>query len=255
MKKALLLGCLVLLAPALASAQIRQVSSSASDGNQTVNFTIGYFSLKGLDSRVTDDVLLNELTNPGLVNDIPQPLLFQIKDFNGATFSGEYLIGFGRNLEAGVGVGYYQRTVPSVYANLTHSNGDEIAQDLKLRTVPFTFTARFLPLPRGSAVEPYVGAGLVVIKYRFSETGEFVDEFGGIYSARYSTGLPDDTHGHTAVGPTVLGGVRFPVGNIVFGGEGRWQKAEGKDLLADGFLGDKIDLGGWVWNFTAGVRF
>lgn len=248
MKKALLLGCLVLLAPALASAQIRQVSSSGSDSNQTVNFTIGYFALKGLDTRVADDVLLNELTNPGLVNGTPQPLLFQVKDFNGAVFSGEYLIGFGRHVEAGVGVGFYQRTVPSVYDNLTHSNGDEIMQDLKLRTVPVTLTARFLLLPRGSAVEPYIGAGLVAIKYRFSETGEFVDDAGGIYSAVY-------TKDGVAVGPTVLGGIRFPVGTIVFGGEARWQKAEGTGLLSAGFLGDKIDLGGWAANFTLGVRF
>ena len=36
-------------------------ASSSSDSKQTVNFTIGYFALKGLESRVDDDVLLNEL--------------------------------------------------------------------------------------------------------------------------------------------------------------------------------------------------
>ena len=60
-----------LCAPAVADAQIRQVSTS-SDGKQTINFTIGYFALKGLDSRVEDDVLLNELQSA-------QPLLFDIK--------------------------------------------------------------------------------------------------------------------------------------------------------------------------------
>ena len=54
------------------------------------------------------------------------------------------------DFEAGVGVGYYQRTVPSVYANVTHADQSEIAQDLKMRTIPVSFTARFLPLGRGS---------------------------------------------------------------------------------------------------------
>ena len=60
-------------------------------------------------------MLLNDLQNGN-------PLLFEVKDFNAVTFGGEYLIGFARNFEAGVGVGYYQRTVPSVYANVTHAD-------------------------------------------------------------------------------------------------------------------------------------
>ena len=35
----------------------------------------------------------------------------------------------------------------------------------------------------------------------------------------------------------------------------RWQKAEGKNLFDEGFLGDRLDLGGWIANFTFGVRF
>src|SRR5438132_3647138 len=150
-----LMGFATLCAPAAASAQIRQVSTS-SDHKQTVNFTIGYFALKGLDSRVTDDVLLNELQSA-------QPLLFEVKDFNSALVGGEYLFGVTSNLEAGIGVGFSQRTVPSVYAKLTHADNSEIQQDLKLRQIPVTFTGRFLLLPRGSAVEPYIGAGIVAI--------------------------------------------------------------------------------------------
>lgn len=248
MKKALILGCMLLLAPSLASAQIRQVSSSRSDAKNTVNFTFGLFALKGLDSRVEDDVLLNELTNPGLVNGVPQPLSFEVKDLNSWPFGGEYLLGIGQYFEAGVGLAYSQRTAPSVYQNLTHSNGDEIRQDLKLKQVPVAFTARFLPMGRGRGVEPYFGAGLVAIRWQFSETGEFVDGSGVIYSGRYVAK-------GTAVGPTVLGGVRFPFGAMVAGAEGKWQRAEGTGLLSEGFLGDKIDLGGWTLNFTVGARF
>jgi opacity protein-like surface antigen len=226
--------------PAVASAQIRQVSTS-SDNKQTLNFTIGYFALKGLDARVTDDVLLNELQSA-------QPLLFEVKDFNSALVGGEYLLALGRNIEAGVGLGFSQRTVPSVYANLTHADNTEIQQDLKLRQIPVTFTGRFLLLPRGSAVEPYIGAGVVAIRWRYSETGEFVADDLSVFPARY-------TAQGTAVGPTVLAGVRAPVGNWVVGGEVRWQKAEASKLADQGFIGDKFDLGGWTGNFTFGLRF
>lgn len=235
-----LVALATLLAPAAASAQIRQVSSK-SDSKQTLNFTIGYFALKGLDSRVIDDVLLADLQNA-------QPLLFQVKDFNSATFGGEYLLSLGSHFEAGVGVGFMQRTVPSVYANLTHADTTEIQQDLKLRQVPVSFTGRFLLLPRGSAIEPYIGAGAVATRWRYSETGEFVDTDGTIFPARYiAQGM--------AVGPTVLAGVRAPVSSWTVGGEVRWQKVEGKNLPQPDFLGSKIDLGGWTGNFTFGVRF
>jgi opacity protein-like surface antigen len=230
----------ILCAPAVAGAQIRQVSTS-SDSKQTVNFTIGYFALKGLDSRVDDDVLLNELQSA-------QPLLFEVKDFNSAIVGGEYLFGIGSNFEAGIGVGYAQRTVHSIYARLTHADNTEIEQELKLRQIPVSFTGRFLLMPRGSAVEPYVGAGLVAIRYRYSEVGEFVADDRTVFPARY---LAEGT----ATGPTVLAGVRAPVGNWSVGGEVRWQKAEAKGLRDLEFIGDKFDLGGWTANFTFGVRF
>jgi hypothetical protein len=231
---------IALLAPTPAMAQIRQVSSGSSDGNQTINFNIGYFALKGLDSRVTDDVLLNELQTE-------EPLLFEVKDFNSASIGGEYLIGFGGMFEGGVGIGFTQRTVPSVYANLQHADGSEIEQDLKLRTIPVTFTARFLPLGHGS-IEPYVGAGIAAIRWRYSEVGEFVDFDRTIFAARY-------IGNGTAAGPTVLGGIRGVVGHWAVGGEIRWQNAEATGLLNDGFVGDKLDLGGWTTNFTIGMRF
>src|SRR5439155_2323161 len=161
---------------------------------------------------------------------------------------GEYLFGVSSNLQVGVGVGFSQRSVPSVYAKLTHADNSEIQQDLKLRQVPVSFTGRFLLMPRGSAVEPYVGAGVVAIRYRYSEIGEFVANDRSIFPARYIAQ-------GTATGPTVLAGLRAPAGNLAVGGEVRWQKAQAKGLLAQEFIGDKLDLGGWTANFTVGVRF
>jgi outer membrane protein W len=242
-KRYIPLGLLaLLLTPLTASAQIRQVSSSSSnEAAQTVNFSVGYFALKGLDSRVDDDVIFNELQSA-------QPLLFEVKDLNGVPVGGEYLFGIQRNFEVGVGLAFSQRTAHSVYANLTNADNSEITQDIKLRQVPVSFTGRFLILPRGSVVEPYVGAGIVAIKYQYSEVGSFVDSDFSIFPARYVAK-------GTASGPVVLAGVRAPMDRFVAGAELRWQKAEAKGLLNDGFIGDKLDLGGWTTNFTFGVRF
>ncbi|HEY2432453.1 MAG TPA: hypothetical protein VGI12_07240 [Vicinamibacterales bacterium] len=234
----------LLLVPAAAFAQIQQVgtsSSSSHDSRATVDFSLGYLGLRGIDSRPSTDVLVNDLISA-------QPLLFVVSDFNGAIGGGEFLYAVHPNIEVGVGVQFAQRLVPSVYADLTHSTGDEIQQDLKLRQIPVSFTGRYLILPRGSKVEPYVGAGLVAIRYHYSEVGEFVDVDGSIFPGSYSTD-------GVATGPVVLAGVRAPVSNWTVGGEFRWQRAEGKNLLQDGFLGDTLDLGTWQFNFTAGLRF
>lgn len=232
-----------LLVPAAASAQIRQVSSSSSEPRQVINFTLGGFVPRSLDSRVTGDVLFADLQSD-------QPLLFQVKDFDTVTIGGEYLLRVAPRVEAGVGVGFSQRTVPSVYANVTHSDSSDITQDLKLRMVPVSFTGRFLLLPSDSPVQAYVGGGIVAIRWRYSETGDFVADDNSIFSGNFVAQ-------GTAVGPTILAGVRAPVGSVLVGGEIRWQKATGTGLLAQNvdFLDDKIDLGGLTGNFTIGFKF
>jgi hypothetical protein len=202
-----------------------------------------------LDSRDGHDVLLkdSESLAPEASGD-PRRL---VKDFIGGSFGAEWLINVGDFMEAGVGAGFYQRTVPTVYADFTNTNGSEIRQDLKLRVVPVSATVRFLPIGH-ARVEPYVGAGLGVFIWRYSEVGEFVD-FGPtpplIFRSRY---IADGT----AVGPVILGGLRFPVGALAIGGEVRYQKALGDTKPADsGLLDSKIDLGGLTANFTLHVRF
>jgi opacity protein-like surface antigen len=222
-----------------AQAQITRVTDSS---RQAIGFNIGYFNAKGLDSRVDEDVLLANLSQGQL------SLAFDIDDFDGATFGGEWLIGLNDYLEAGVGVDFYQKTVPSVYAQKVRDDGREIAQELKLRVVPLTGSIRFLPIGRAS-VTPYVGAGIGVFNWRYSEVGEFIDNQGFTFTDRFIKS------GWTG-GPVILGGIRVPVGDVfTIGGELRYQKAEGKGLLEEDFLGDKIDLGGWATNFTFHLRF
>jgi hypothetical protein len=221
-----------------AEAQIRRVEPS-----QSIGFNLGYFAVRGEDARVGGDVLLANLFDF-------EPLAFDVGDFSGPSIGGEWLFGLGEFLEGGVGIGYYRRTVPSVYAGVVHETGREIEQDLRLRVVPTAFTVRFLPVGRGG-VEPYVGAGLGVFNWRYSEVGEFVD------TRDYSIFRDRFTANGTTAGPLVLGGIRFPVGGLWYvGGELRYQRAEGSiDMLETELLGDRIDLGGWSTSFTVHFRF
>src|SRR5215204_6575317 len=116
-----------------AQAQITRVES----GRNAIGFNFGYFSVVAVALRVDDDVLVADLT------DGAYSLAFDVDDFNGATFGGEWVAGVGEYLEAGFGASFYQRTVPSVYAQKVRDDGSEIFQDLKLRIVPLSATVRF----------------------------------------------------------------------------------------------------------------
>jgi opacity protein-like surface antigen len=229
-----------MFAPSPAQAQITRVSSSASEHRQAVGVTVGGFFLKGEDARVDGDVLFADLDS----------LAFDVKDFNGATVTGEYLVGLSNYLEAGFSAGFYQHSVNSVYRNTVNANGSEIEQELKLRIVPLTATVRFLPLGHGS-VEPYVGGGIGAFRWRYTETGDFVDfSDNSIFHDKF---IADGT----AFGPVVVGGIRFPFADMWdVGGEYRYQWADGDTKPAEsGLLGSKIDLGGWNAALTLHVRF
>jgi outer membrane protein W len=214
------------------------IATPAASAQQSVNLFIGGFVPRSVDARPDDDVLVNDQNF----------LAFRINDFKGATLGGEWLVGLGDYVEGGLGLGYYSKTVPSVYLFQVNANGSEISQDLKLRVVPFTATVRFLPLGRHAPIQPYVGAGVGVMRYRYSETGQFVDSDDSIFNGNF-------VGSGTATGPVVLGGVRVSVGQFDPGFEVRYQSAKG-DLPADQtFAGPRIDLGGFNYLFTFNIRF
>ena len=74
-------------------------------------------------------------------------LIFDTDEFNGFTFGGEYLFALTDYIELGAGISYYEGSTPSIY-QFTDDDGFEIAQELKLRQIPMSATARFLPLGR-----------------------------------------------------------------------------------------------------------
>ncbi len=236
-----------LFSTGLLIAALAATAAPAQAQDQGFAITFGYFAPRGQDSRVSGDVLnADRCLNVSFACD---PLVFDIQDFGGATINGEYILGLGKYFEASVGLGYYQRTVPSVYEFLTQPDGSEIEQELKLRVVPVTGTVRFVPTGRQARFQPYIGGGIAGLRWHYAETGQFVDPSDStIFPAQY---VADGT----AVGPLVLGGVRAPIGaSLMLGGEVRFQKAD-DDLDPTQFLGDKIDLGGTSYQATLTWRF
>ena len=227
---------------ALSVAVAALVSAQPASAQQTLNVSLGYFTVRGDDARVERDVL-NENRNV---------LVFEISDFNGATIGAEWLVPLGGYFEAGAGIGFSRRTVPSVYEQFVDRDGSEIEQDLRLRLVPVAFTIRILPLGQTSPVQPYFGGGLGIFNWRYSESGEFVDfhNRNAIFREQYVASGSE-------TGPVVLGGLRVAGDTVSAGAEVRYQSAAA-DLgvrFAGLELEPRIDLGGWIYQFTVGVRF
>jgi hypothetical protein len=222
----LLLGAIVIGAAAPAAAQ------------QTLNFSVGYFAPLGEDARVEGDVL----------NSNRNFLVFDVGDFGSASVGAEWLVGIGEFVEAGAGLNFTRRTVPSVYEDFVDNDGTEIDQDLRLRIVPVSFTVRVVPTGQSSPVQPYFGAGLGVFNWRYSESGEFVDFSRGreIFRDQF---VADGNQ----VGLVALAGLRFAGEALSAGGEIRYQKADAE--LDDRFAGPRLDLGGWTYQFNLGIRF
>ena len=115
--------------------------------------------------------------------------------------------------------------------------------------MPVTATVRVLPFGR-TAVQPYFGVGLGLFNWRYSEVGEFVDfDTFDIFRDRYVAEGND-------IGAIILGGVRFPVGDkFSVGGELKYQSSTGTVGIDQGFLNERIDLGGLSTQFTVGFTF
>lgn len=222
------------LACALAS-----VSAPAAHAQQTLNLSVGYV-LFPAEGRSETDVLLIEHAD----------LIFEANEFSGRTIGGEWLMPVRARIEAGVSVSYWQRTVPTVHARLVNADGSSVPREMTLRQMPVSLTARFLPLGQAYRVQPYLGGGLAVVNWGFSESGDFVNADGRVFrDEQYSaTG--------SAFGPVMLLGLRVAGDRIAYGVEGRYQRARGSFGPSFAHVRDPdLDLHGWSVQATAGRRF
>ena len=238
------------------------LSPSTASAQSTVNFFLGGFIPRSIDSRDPNDVIVAESTTGGCPSFNPCPLAsanqnsgIDMSEFNNITVGGEWVFGLGRKFEGGLGIGYYSKSVPTVYAFQTYSDGTDIPQSLRLRVIPFTATVRWLPIGRDAGFIPYIGAGVGVFSWKYTEQGYFILPSDPTTVIDASTN-PYEASG-SATGPVILGGVRVPIGAWAVGGEIRYQNAKG-DLPTTGnnaFIAPKIDLTGFNYLFTIGFKF
>ena len=221
----------------LASAALA-VSARPALAQQTLNVSLGHFMMR-TQGRVETDILHIEHND----------FLFDPNDFNSLTVGGEWLVPIGRLFEAGAGMSFSRRTVPTDHIRVVNSDGSPITKDLGLRQVPVAFTARVLPLGQAYSVQPYVGGGVALITWRFTEAGDLVTPNRAIFR--------DEQYAATggSIGPVVLLGLRVAGDTMAFGFEGRYQRARGSLGSVFARVQDPdIDLGGWIVQFTAGMR-
>ena len=230
---------------AAAVAVLGVLGAAPARAQQSVTLTAGQFAVNGYDSRIDRDVLLENLN----------VFAFRLDDFNGGTVGASWDLALGDHLEVSLGLGYYQRTVPSNYYDYVGIDGGEITQDFRLRIVPGTATVRFLPF--GDApVQPYFGAGVGLYAWRYAEFGNFVDFTGFDRFRTYDTFTDRFVARGTDVGGIVLGGVRLPFADrYAFGLEVQYHDASGVVGVENGFLEDEIDLGGLTTQVTFQVGF
>jgi outer membrane protein W len=230
---------------ALALAVVAVVALAApAAAQQSLSLNIGYFAVRGQGSRVAGDTIVENLVVPS-----PYPLSYWVSDFNNVTFGAEWLIPAGEFLEVGAGVNYYAQTVPSSYRDLVHPDGSDITQSLRLRTVPISVTGRWIMTGRRAKVQPYIGAGVGIVVWRYSESGDFADADLNIFNWDY-------TDSGTAVGPVIFGGIRGSLNKrVALGGELRYQYVNAPLNPSVDFQGTRLDLSGLTYQASVIFRF
>ena len=89
---------------AVATAVAGVLGAGPALAQQSVTLSAGQFAVKGFDSRIDRDVLLE---NQNI-------FAFRLDDFNGGSVGGSWDFALSDYFEFSLGLAYYQRTVPSV---------------------------------------------------------------------------------------------------------------------------------------------
>lgn len=214
------------------------VSAPPALAQHTLNVSFGR-SLIRAEGRVETDILSIE----------HNALTFDVSDFDSPAIGAEWLVPIGDFLEAGAGISFTQKTVSTVHVRARNSDGSDIPRDLGLRQVPMALTVRWLPLRQSYGVQPYVGGGMALVRWRFSESGDFVIPSGAVFRNEQYDGTG------AATGPVVLLGLRMAREALAFGFEGRYIRARGS--FGEAFArvqNPDLDLGGWTVQATVGLR-
>jgi hypothetical protein len=183
-------------------------------------------------------------------------------DFYGVYGGAEYNQVLMKNVELGISLDGYGRTVDTSYRDYVRPDGSEIRQSLKFSQIPLGVTIRFLPTSKRAKIVPYVGGGVDAVFWNYEEYGDFIDFLSpDCYTDLGCPIVPDHFRSHgTAFGFHALGGFRVYLNrDFAIVGEGRYQWAEddmGEDFAPNGpGLVNRIDLTGATFTVGVHVRF
>jgi hypothetical protein len=191
-----------------------------------------------------------------LFHDDQELYLVQKSDWVGFAGGVEYNHVMAKNLELGIHVDGYGKTIETSYRDFVRPDDSEIYQSLRLNIVPFGITVRIVPTRKRTKVAPYVGGGVDLFYWKYEEWGDFIDFWDPDLPVYADSFLSDGvTFGFHAVG-----GVRFYLNrDFALVAEGRYQWAEadmGDDFAAnEPGLVNRIDLSGASVTFGLHVRF
>lgn len=177
-------------------------------------------------------------------------------DFTSFTGGIEYNAQIVNNVELGVSVDGYDKSLDTSYRDYLHPDGGEIRQTLKLDIVPIGLTLRFVPTGRRVRVAPYLAVGADLFYWQWREHGDFIDFRDAdnpiVHDSFESDGWTGGFH--------VAGGLRVRVSHdFQITGEGRYQHAH--TTMGDDFrptepgFENEIDLSGWSATVGVHIRF
>jgi len=183
-------------------------------------------------------------------------------DFYGVYGGAEFNQVLMDNVELGISLDGYGRTVDTAFRDYMHPDGSDIRRSLKFSQIPLGLTIRFLPTGKRHKIVPYIGGGVDAVFWNYEEFGDNIDFTSP--DCATDLGCPvvsDHTHSHgTAFGFHALGGLRVYLNrDFAIVAEGRYQWA--KDDMGEDFapnepgLINTIDLSGATVTLGVHVRF
>ncbi len=137
-----------------------------------------------------------------------------------------------------------------MYTDLVNIDGTDIEQTLKLRIIPFTATVRLLPFGNDQPIQPYIGAGVGVYRWRYSETGT-------LWIQRNDVVLPATSwQAARRLGRRSSAASACRSDRSASASKSGYQSAEGEpSRRTKASPRAKIDLGGFNYLFTMNFRF
>ncbi len=214
-------GLLVLSMPAFAQ---RSYYDNPGDGEFRIH--VGSFRPDG--NSAYWDSIRNDFTNSDK------------SDFENPSFGADFLLPLNEKMSLIFSGSYYEGKTTGAYRNFEDNFNHRIVHDTTVDIGSATIGLVFHLLPKGSAVQPYLGVGGGAYPWRLQERGDFID-FNDPHQAIFTSRLSSSG---TAFGYYGLAGLDVPISrHVSIFAEGRWTRV--KADLKDDFEGfGKLDLGG-----------